>query len=128
LITKDGLYLGFVDIHIYLESPPQDQSDRWSGRPFRTLSVVHPPQPVNLDPKRTEAEKKRFLESLWNVQATYRTRAGQSVVLRTDDREVETKGGRVTLGRTYFNVFQRTAFLQESKKVKVLSFCPPDTK
>jgi protein ECT2 len=110
-------YSGLVDIHVYFENPPQDQTDRWSGRPFRTFSIVHPPEPVNLSPPRTEAEKKRFLENLWSVQATYRTRAGQSVVLRTDDREVEAKGGRVTLARTYFNIYQRTAFLQENKKV-----------
>jgi hypothetical protein len=82
------------------------------------MSVVHPPLPVNLDPTQTESDKNRFLQNLWNLQATYRARAGQSVVLCADEREVESKGGRVTLARTYFNVYQRTAFLQESKKVK----------
>lgn len=104
-------------MHFYLENPPQGQSDRWSGRPFRSLSVVHPPSPVNLDPTQTEIDKTRFLENLWNAQATYRTKAGQSVVLRAEETEVESRGGRVTLARTYFNVYQRTAFLQESKKV-----------
>jgi hypothetical protein len=110
-------YYCYLDMHLYMEHPPQDQTDRWSGRPFRSLAVVHPPQPINLDPTQTEADKHRFLENLWNAQAKYRSRAGQSVVLCAEDQEVESRGGRVTLARTYFNVYQRTAFLQESKKV-----------
>lgn len=106
-------------MHFYLENPPQDQSDRWSGRPFRALSLVHPPASVNLDPTRTEADKSRFLENLWSVQATYRAKAGQSVVLCGEEREVESKNGRVTLAKTYFNIYQRTAFLQENKKVNL---------
>lgn len=106
-------------MHFYLENPPENQTDRWSNRPFRAYSIVHPPGPVNLDPTRSEADKARFLEHLWNVQALYRTRAGQSVVLCAEEREVESSrgGARVVLARTYFNVYQRTAFLQESKKV-----------
>ena len=108
-----------TDIHFYLENPPQGQSDRWSGRSFRSFSVIHPPSPVNLDPTRTEADKVRFLENLWNVQATYRTKAGQSIVLSGEEMEVESRGGRVTLARTYFNIYQRTAFLRESKKASL---------
>lgn len=106
-------------MHLYLEKPPEGQTDRWSGRSFRSLAVVHPPSPINLDPTRTEADKKRFLENLWNVQAMYRTKGGQSVVLCAEEREVESRGERITLARTYFNVYQRTAFLQESKKVSL---------
>ena len=105
-----------TDMHIYLEDPPQGQTDRWSGRPFRSFSVVHPPSPINFDPTRAQIDKSRFLEHLWEAQAKYRTKAGQSVVLRNDETEVESKGGRITLARTYFNLYQRTAFLQESKK------------
>ena len=108
------------DINLYLENPPQDQTDRWSGRPFRSLSVVNP-MPVSLDPVQTDATKQSFLESLWTAQATYRARAGQSVILRADEQEVECRAGRVTLARTYFNVYQRTAFMQEPKKVRLLS-------
>jgi hypothetical protein len=108
-----------LDIHLYMENPPQDQTDRWSGRAFRSLAVVHPPLPINLDPTQTEADKHRFLENLWNVQAKYRSKAGQSVVLCAEEQEVESRGGRTTFARTYFNVYQRTAFLQESKKVSL---------
>ena len=72
---------------------------------------------ANLDPIQTDVLKQRFLESLWTAQATYRARAGQSVILRADEQEVECRSGRVTLARTYFNVYQRTAFLQEPRKV-----------
>lgn len=51
------------------------------------------------------------------AQARYRARLGQSVVLCHDELEVESKGGRVTAALTYFNVYQRMAFLQEQKKV-----------
>lgn len=108
-----------ADMHFYLESPPQDQTDRWSGRSFRAFSVVHPPSPANLDPSRTELDKTRFLENLWNAQAMCRTKAGQSVVLSGEETEVESRGGRITLARTYFNIYQRTAFLLESKKASL---------
>ncbi|OCH94313.1 hypothetical protein OBBRIDRAFT_789447 [Obba rivulosa] len=117
--------VGGSDMHIYLETPPQDQNDRWSGRPFRVLTAVNPPSPINLDPARTEADKKRFLENLWDVQAKYRTRANQSVVLYAEEQEVENKGGHITLARTYFNVYQRTAFLREPKKTKVVLHIDP---
>ncbi|KAJ8086818.1 hypothetical protein PM082_005643 [Marasmius tenuissimus] len=112
--------VGGGDFHLFLESPPQDMGDRWTGRPFRALSVVHPPSPPNLDPTRTSVDKRRFLENLWKIQANYRARAGQSVVLQADEVEVESKGGRVTMARTYYNVYQRTAFLQEAKKTKIV--------
>ncbi|KAF8826901.1 hypothetical protein HHX47_DHR5000592 [Lentinula edodes] len=111
---------GGADFHLYLETPPQDHSERWSGRPFRSLSVVHPPSPINLDPSQTEVDKQRFLKNLWNVQARYRARSGQSVVLCSEEMEVESRGGRLTTARTYYNVYQRTAFLQEIKKTKIV--------
>ena len=103
---------------MYFENPPRDQSDRWSGRPFRALSVVHPPHPINLDPPKTQADKQRFLENLWLVQAKYRARVGQSVVLCLEAKEVEARGGRSVVARTFYNVYQRKAFLQEPKKVR----------
>ncbi|KAG6869324.1 hypothetical protein C0993_000077 [Termitomyces sp. T159_Od127] len=117
--------VGGADFHFYLETPPQDQGDRWSGRPFRALSVVRPPQPINTSPLQATVDKQRFLENLWYVQATYRSRAGQSVVLRADEQEVESKVGKVTIARAYFNVYQRTAFLQEVKKTKIVVHIDP---
>ncbi|KAF8505702.1 hypothetical protein F5888DRAFT_1604130 [Russula emetica] len=112
--------VGGADFHLYLEKPPQDQTDRWSGRAFRPLSLVFPPHHPNFNPQRTEAEKARFLENLWLSQTNIRTRSGKSVALRSEEREVESRGGRTTYARTYFNVYQRTAFLQEPRKTKVV--------
>ncbi|KAN0131381.1 hypothetical protein V8E53_010758 [Lactarius tabidus] len=111
--------VGGADFHLYLEKPPLDQTDRWSGRPFRPLSVVFPPHPPNFNPQRSETEKARFLENLWLSQANFRARSGKSVVLHSEEREVESRG-RITFARTYFNVYQRTAFLQEPQKTKVV--------
>ena len=66
---------------------------------------------------RTEASKKRFLENLWRVQALYRTRNGGSVALVSKEQEVEARGGKVQIARTYWNVYQRTMFLKETRKV-----------
>ncbi|KAH9077249.1 hypothetical protein EDB83DRAFT_2504476 [Lactarius deliciosus] len=81
--------VGGADFHLYLEKPPLDQTDRWSGRPFRP----------------SLRDKARFLENLWLSQANIRTRSGKSVVLRSEEREVESRG-RITYARTYFNVYQ----------------------
>ncbi|KAI0082531.1 hypothetical protein K474DRAFT_1655326 [Panus rudis PR-1116 ss-1] len=117
--------VGGADMHIYMECPPIDQSERWNGRPFRALSVVFPPYTTNLDPPRSEGAKKRFLDNLWVAQARYRTRLGQSVTLYAEEREVESRGGKVTFAKTYFNVYQRTAFLKEAKKTKVVLHVDP---
>jgi hypothetical protein len=102
---------------MYLENPPNDQTERWSGRPFRSLSVVHPPSTINMDTTLTQRSKTRFLEHLWNAQARFRARSGQSVVLRSEMMEVEAKRGKTVCAKAYYNVYQRTAFLQEVKKV-----------
>jgi len=102
------------DFHLYLENPPSNQTERWSGRPFRSFTVVNPRLPAGYG---TESDKQRFLGNLWHVQAMYRSRAGQSVVLSSDEQEVECRSGKTTIARAYFNVYQRTAFLQEAKKV-----------
>lgn len=111
---------GTLDFHLFLESPPQDLTERWSNRPFRSLTAVRPLG--NLDPTGADADKDRFLHNLWTVQAKYRARAGQSVVLQSDEVEVESKSSKITTARAYYNVYQRTAFLQENKKVRRSNF------
>ena len=120
--TESFSFLFSLDFHLFLETPPNDQTDRWNGRPFRSMSVVFPPSPVNLDPTRTENEKQRFLENLWAVQARYRTRFGQSVILRSEEKKVEDRGGKITTATTYFNLYQRTAYIKERAKVRCLCF------
>ena len=66
---------------------------------------------------RTEASKRRFLENLWHAQALYRTRGGGSVALVAEEQEVESRSGKIQLARTYYNVYQRSMFLKETRKV-----------
>ncbi|CAE7058756.1 unnamed protein product [Rhizoctonia solani] len=118
--------VGGVDWHMYLEDPPRDQPDRWSGRPFRALSALAlapqshsgPADPFarpHID-STPEQAKVRFLENLWAVQARLRTRLGRSVVLYGGEREV----GLATVAKTWWNLYSRTAFLSETKKPKVV--------
>ncbi|CAE6496351.1 unnamed protein product [Rhizoctonia solani] len=118
--------VGGVDLHMYLEDPPRDQPDRWSGRPFRALSSLAltpqshsgPADPFARPHVHSTAEqaKARFLENLWAVQARLRTRLGRSIVLYGGEREV----GLATMARTWWNLYSRTAFLSETKKPKVM--------
>lgn len=39
------------------------------------------------------------------------------MALAAEEQEVESRGGRTTLAKTFFNIYQRTAFLKESRKV-----------
>ena len=104
------------DMHLFLENPLLDQTGRWAGRPFRVLSVVTPGTGFP-DVDRSVSEKQRFIENLWRVQARFRTRSGQSVATVGDEFEVDSRGGRVTMARVYYNIYTRTPFLQDPKKV-----------
>ena len=106
------------DFHLYLEAPPITDSERWSGRPFRALSVVHPPSPINFNPRRSEEDKNLFLEKLWTAQAYIRTREDRSVVLYSPDQLLEETKVSKQVARTYFNLYQRTQYLQEPNKVE----------
>ncbi|KAH7098762.1 hypothetical protein BKA62DRAFT_711749 [Auriculariales sp. MPI-PUGE-AT-0066] len=111
--------VGGLNMHMYLEVPPHDPSDqRWSGRQFRQLSLGTVSSQSN--PQTTQATKQRFLESVWIAQAQYRTRLDRSIVLQSPDFEVESRGGRVTTARAYYNVYQRKTYLGEQKKSKVI--------
>ncbi|EJF62298.1 hypothetical protein DICSQDRAFT_104681 [Dichomitus squalens LYAD-421 SS1] len=112
--------VGGADFHIFLENALLEQSERWGGRQFRSLSVVFPPAAVYLDPLRTEREKQRFLDNMWNAQARFRTRMERSIVLKGEEREVENRGGYITNALTYFNLYTRMNFLQEPKKTKIV--------
>lgn len=106
------------EFHLYLENPPQDVSDRWSGRPFRAFTVVHPPCPPNLNPERAESDKGAFLENLWTAQAKYRTKENLSIVVRSEEQEVDCRGGRMTVANTFYNVYSRKDFMKERRKVR----------
>ena len=109
-----------AELHMYLENPPQDQTDRWNFRPFRSYAVALPPSSANLDPTAIQAAKKRFLDNLWTVQALYRVRNARCVVLKSENKELELRGGRATYATAYYNLYQRTPYLGEPKKVSAL--------
>lgn len=109
---------GGSDMHLYLEAPPQDQTDRWKGRPFRSYAVVLPPNPINMDPTAAQAAKKRFLDNLWAVQALYKIKSGKCIAMMGEEFEVENKGSKVTRATTFYNLYQRTPYLGEAKKVR----------
>lgn len=108
--------VGGSEFHIYLESPPQDQTDRWSGRPFRSLQVVLPPS-ANLDPTLLLQAKNRFLENLWRAQALYRAESGKCATLRSQELDVENHAGRLTKATAFYNIYERKSYLTEAKKV-----------
>lgn len=106
------------DMHIYLENPPHDQGDRWSGRPFRSLVAVIPPSSQR-DTQLGMERKQHFLEALWDAQAKFRTRNGRSALIEAEEREVESYAGKKTIARTYYNIYTRSWYLAEDKKVSV---------
>lgn len=106
-----------VDMHIYLENPPHDQGDRWSSRPFRSLVVVIPPSSQR-DTQLGIERKRQFLNALWDAQAKYRTRNGRSALIEAEEREVESYAGKKTIARTYYNIYTRSWYLAEDKKVR----------
>jgi len=103
-------------MHFFLERPPVEHGERWST-PLRSYQVVFPPQLVNFDPGATNEVKTQFLEKLWNAQAMLRTKGGRSVALQSEELEVDSRGIRTTYATTYFNVYQRTPYLVEPRKV-----------
>ena len=111
--------VGGGDLHFYLENPPTGQTDRWNGRAFRSYAVVLPPAPLNMDPTATQAAKRRFLENLWTVQALYRVKNGRCVAVRSAEVDIESKGGRTTQATAFYNLYQRTPYLGEARKVRV---------
>ncbi|KIM25909.1 hypothetical protein M408DRAFT_330906 [Serendipita vermifera MAFF 305830] len=117
--------VGGPDLHFYLENPPTGQTDRWNGRSFRSYGVVLPPSPINLDPTATQAAKRRFLENLWNVQALYRVKNGRCVAVRSEEVDIESKGGRTTQATAFYNLYQRTPYLGEARKHKVVVHVDP---
>ena len=102
-------------MHFFLERPPVEHGERWST-PLKSYHVVLPSQAVNIDLAAREA-KTEFLEKLWNAQAMLRTKGGRSVALQSEELEVDSRGNRTTYATTFFNVYQRTPYLGEPRKV-----------
>lgn len=107
------------DFQLYLSRPPNDQSERWSGRHFRCYSVVHPPQPITLDPAMSRESKQRFVHNLWAAQALVRARGGRSTAwAAVDEERLEGWGGKLG-GRAkgFWNEWDRQSWEEDTSKV-----------
>lgn len=115
--------LGDGDFQLFLEKPPMDQSDRWSGRPLRTYTAVNPPTPIGLDPATARSDKMRFVQNLWALQAMARTKVLPSqlkevprVLSAHNDVSLDSEHMRVKL---YWNLWTRKGWETEHTKAKV---------
>lgn len=54
------------------------------------------------------------------AQAKYRTKENLSVVIRSEEQEVESRGGRMTVASTFYNVYSRKDFMKDRHKVVFL--------
>lgn len=124
-----GVDVGELDFHLFCERPPVDQTDRWSGRPLRQYTVVHPPSPINVDLANSAKEKIRFLTNLWNAQALVRSKGHQNIPpamlpkALAFGESVSAQGsekGSTTLVNVFWNEWQKDVWLQDAKKGKVL--------
>ncbi|KZS91196.1 hypothetical protein SISNIDRAFT_456791 [Sistotremastrum niveocremeum HHB9708] len=112
-------------IHLYLSTVPQiEGSERWC-RAFRSLNVVHPPRPPQIDPITSARDRKSFVEKLWMAQARIRERQGRSLVLFRPDEEVDDRKNHQETARVYWNVYERKPYLGEPKKPKVVFHIDP---
>lgn len=113
-----------ADFHLFLECPPVNQSDRWSSRPFRSYTTVHPPFALSLDPVATRKDKLRFIENLWAAQAMARATSGPNSIrsiprtLKSDEEMGLDLAGEVFgRARCFWNVCERRFWSALPKKV-----------
>ncbi|WVN91089.1 uncharacterized protein L203_106336 [Cryptococcus depauperatus CBS 7841] len=117
--------IGNGDFHLYFERPPMEYSGRWSGRPFRSFSTVHPPYSVALDPVATKRDKLRFVQNLWAAQALVRAKllpsSEQKIIPRVlqSEQEVDFEG-ESERARCFWNVWDRQGWLTQMKSKVVI--------
>lgn len=97
-----------------------EPSPRWSGRPSRRYTVVHPPQPISLDPQAARADKHRFVHNLWAAQALVRARGGKSSVLVAAEEEKLMDAWGKGRARAFWNVWEREGWESEGGKVSLI--------
>ncbi|OCF72444.1 hypothetical protein I204_06823 [Kwoniella mangroviensis CBS 8886] len=113
---------GNGDFHLFFERPPMDQSGRWSARPFRSYTTVHPPFSTALDPVATRRDKLRFIQNLWAAQALARTKLsskeGKNLARALmSEHELSLEGAGEPMGRAkcYWDVWEKSAWLAHRK-------------
>ncbi|WVW79055.1 hypothetical protein I302_101018 [Kwoniella bestiolae CBS 10118] len=114
-----------LDFHLFFERPPLDQSGRWSSRPFRSYTTVHPPFSTALDPVATRRDKLRFIQNLWAAQALARTkmstkdpRSVPRALMSEHELSLEGAGDPMGRARCYWDVWERNGWL-DHRKAKV---------
>ncbi len=126
--TGDG------DFNLFLERPPTDQSDRWSGRQFRYMSVVHPPHPRGMDAIAARTEKERFIRNLWHSQALIKSKPLSALIKRPEAAGcpgafktlvghggmVPIDGGRDERVVPHASLWDRSAWKSDPRKAKVV--------
>nr|XP_031862275.1 uncharacterized protein CI109_002240 [Kwoniella shandongensis]KAA5529347.1 hypothetical protein CI109_002240 [Kwoniella shandongensis] len=118
--------IGGGDFHLFFERPPADQSGRWSGRPFRSYTTVHPPYAVSLDPYATKRDKSRFVQNLWAAQALARAkllpkhvRAVPRVLMSAEEVELEAAGDPFGRAKCFWDVWDKNVW-SNVRKAKVV--------
>lgn len=107
------------EFHLFLERPPVDQSDRWSARPLRSYTTVHPPYSFNLDPVMARKDKLRFVRNLWAAQALARTKLRRRTDAVAVPRVFKARE-EIKLATCYWNVWERAGWLACPLKAKVV--------
>lgn len=114
-----------TDFHLFLQRPPADQTDRWSGRPFRSYTTVNPPFTSSLDPVATRKDKLRFIENLWAAQAYARSKllaqsrkAGPRVMSSAEEVGLDAAGEAFARAKCYWNVWSRDVWMDQGRRVR----------
>ncbi len=118
-------HLLMSDFHLYFESPPVDQGDRWSGRQFRSYNAVQPPYGSSIDPVSIRKDKLRFLQSLWAAQAHARAKppkvsgvtAPMRVMMCDEEQGLDAAGEMFGRAKCFWNVWDRPTWTSASPKV-----------
>ncbi|CDZ96192.1 Dbl homology (DH) domain [Phaffia rhodozyma] len=121
LVVTDS---GGGDFSVYLPYPPVDQSDRWSNRPFRSYTVVHPPLPYSIDPASIASDRYHFIQNVWAAQTLIRARGGKSLAFASTEEErlIGASEGNSAgeCAKGFYNVWRRNEWEQDMAKSKVV--------
>ncbi|ORY29168.1 hypothetical protein BCR39DRAFT_533070 [Naematelia encephala] len=118
--------VGNGDFHLFFERPPMDQTDRWSARPFRSYTTVHPPFAASLDVIASRRDKLRFIQNLWAAQALARTKrlpkeisAPPRVVMTDEEISLDDAGEPFGRAKCFWTIWDRATWSAVPKKAKV---------
>jgi hypothetical protein len=114
-----------VDFHLFFERPPTDQTERWSARPFRSYTGVHPPYASNLDSVAIRNDKLRFINNLWAAQTVARAKllpkGIEPPMPLVGEYEIGLEGAGELYGRAkcYWSVWDRQGWSVTGRRVSL---------